>query len=1189
MRRAATWVAAVTMIATGGVTALAQTPAPAPAAGATQSAPTPVATGQATTAHAAVTQAAIGGKLHGTVKSGNIPLPGVTVTAQNTLTGKRYSTTSDITGAWSLTIPQNGRYVVRTQFAAFAVGSQEALLNATSHDQAVSFNLLLASRAAEQQQQEARQSGADSTGGQALRQLVGNGLQSLSLMNSLSADTEAQGGAGTAGAGAALPSIAGNSDFGGDSVAITGQTGQVSSLAGVNIDQLRDAMETARAQGLIPGQQGGLFGGAPGANSSGFGGAFGAGGFGGGFGGGPGGFGGGPGGGGGGFGGGPGGGFGGGGGRGNFRGFDPAQPHGAIFWTGSNSALNAEPFSLQGQAQEQPASGSNRFGLTLMTAPFIPHLTKPSGKDSLFFTLSGTRSSSPEDEYGTIPTDAERTGDFSATGAPAIYDPTTGKQFAGNAIPASRITAQALALLNYFPQPNLPGDTQNYHLLTTAQSNTTQAGVRYMRSIGGQLQQGRRGGGGGRRNQNQGLRQSVNVNYNWSHSASDLVNLFPQLGGKMASDSYSVQAGYTVGYHRVTDIFNASWNRSNSHTTNFFTGVNDIATDDGIYGPGGGPLNSSPLNYGLPSVTLSDLTGLSQQQPSLSLAQTISFSETLSWIHGKHNVRFGGDYRRVHRDFLGGSNSTGSFTFTGLFTEAPDTSASTSASPTTGSALADFLLGLPQSTSIDSSIAKSYLRDNVYDAYALDDWRMLPSLTVNYGVRYEFFAPYTEKYGHLGEVFTDPTDAFTSVSEVQSGASSAGLPHSLVYPFKVAFAPRLGIALRLPKSTVVRAGFGMNYAVGEYATFANEMAHEPPFANVQTNNVTLNANGSGPPPCATTLPTTCSSLTDGFPAPDSVGNYALNPHYSMPYVEVWNLDVQKALPWGVVLNVGYNGSKGNHLDITSAPRATPAHPLTNPTSQVFTYDQATAFSKFSAGTVRANKRLTHGFAVGANYQYGHSIDDASSVGGTSVRVAQNWQNLDAEEGNSSFDIRHQVSGTYLYELPFGKDKFWLTTGTASHIMEGFSVSGSYGFATGLPLTPSYAATVSDVNCGTAGSGRPNRVAGVSLTGGGQSQSHWFNPAAFATPATVTGYPCAVFGTAARNSIAGPGSITNNMSLSKTLQLGDTRSMEIRATAANVFNTVQFAGVGTSVTLPTFGQVTSVGSMRSFNFLARFRF
>jgi hypothetical protein len=1157
----------------GAMSFLAQTP---PAAGVPD---TSTATPSTAASQVVSDQSITGGKLHGVVKSGAISLPGVTVTAQNTLTGKRYSTTSDITGAWALTIPQNGRYVIRTQFAAFAQGAQEAVLNATSHDQAVNFSLILASRAAQQEQQQEGQSAQVS---QAIRQLAGNGAQSLNLLNALTSDTEAQ--AGSAGAsGAALPSAAGNSDFSSDSVAISGQAGAVSPLAGVDVDRLRDALETFRAQnpgqeGNIAGAAGGLFGGGGGQ------GGFGGGGFGG------------PGdlGGGGGFGGGRGG-FGGGG-RGNFRGFNPGQPHGAIFWIGSNSALNAEPFSLRGQPQEQPASGANRFGLTFISAPYIPGLTKPSNKDTMFLTLSGTRSSSPLDEYATVPTDAEKSGDFSAAGLPAIYDPTTFHQFmsngVANVIPSTRISPQAAALMKFFPEPNLPGPVQNYHLLSTAQTNTTQAGARYMRSIGSSplLGSGGRGGlgGVGRRTQtNQGLRQSINFNYNWSHSAKDNVNIFPELGGKTSSQSNSAQAGYTLGYHRLTSISNASWNRSNGQTTNFFTNGTDIATQLGILGPDDTALNPSPLNYGLPSVQMSNIQGLSEQQPSFSVAQTITLSETLSWIHAKHNLRFGGDYRRVHRDFLAGSNATGTFTFSGLFTE------DASGDPATGSSLADLLLGLPQETSLDSAINKSYLRDNVFDAYAMDDWRVLPSLTLNYGVRYEFFAPYTEKYGHLADLDTNPSEGFTGTTEVQAGGSGAfngKLPDSLVFPFRTAFAPRLGLAWRVPKlkQTVVRAGFGMNYTVGQYASFATKMAHQPPFADEQTNQ---EATTSGQPTsaCARTVPNTCLSLAEGFPAPDIDGNYALDPHYFLPYVETWNLDVQKRFPWGIVMNIGYNGSKGNHLDITSAPRATASSPNTNPNNLIFDYDQALAFSKFTAGTVRVNKQLTKGFAVGANYQYSHLIDNASSEGTSSSVGAQNWQNLNAEEGNSSLDQRHKVSGTYLYELPFGPDKFWFTSGTASHILEGFSISGSYTFATGTPLSPYYAAEVSSVACGTAGTLRPNVNAGVPVNVGGGSLKQWFNTAAYSEPAANGAYPCEVFGNAARNSIAGPGTITNNMALSKTMNLGETRSMEIRATINNAFNTVQYSGVDTNVASPTFGQVTSVGAMRSFQFTARFRF
>ncbi len=1126
----------------GGLTAWAQVPVPSPAppetTAGTTSAPVPKAVPQAAAAPNSIAppvpvQILTGGLLHGQVKSGSTPLPGVTVTAQNTLTGKRFSTTTDINGGWSLHLAQNGRYVIRTQFAAFAQGSQEAVLNAASHDQTVNFDLLLASRAAAQVQMQEQ---STDQAAQAIRQLAATGVQNLSLVSALAEGTDTQAGASnlSGSAGAALPSIAGNSDFSGDSVAISGQSGTVSPLAGMDMDRVRDAMETVRT----------LMGG-PGGNFAGTGGGlFGGGGFGG-----------------------PGGMMGGAGGaRGNFRGFKPGQPHGAIFWSGSNSAIDAEPFSLHGQSQQQPASGTNRFGITFMSAPYLPGVTKPSGKDAVFLTLSGQRNSTPSDQYATVPTDAERTGNFA--GQPTVYNPATGQPYLNNQVPVS---SQAAALLKYFPEPTpgLVNDLQNYHLLTTAQSNQTQAGVRYMRSLGKNASLiGGRGNGGGRRSQqNQGLRQSINFNYNWSRTAADNVNLFPELGGKNSSDSNSLQAGYTLGYKKITSIFNASWNRSQSQTTNFFTNGVDVATETGILGPNNTALNASPLNYGLPNVTLSVFTGLNQQQPNFSVAQTLSFSETLSMIHGKHNLRFGGDYRRVHRDFLGGSNATGTFTFTGKFT---------------GSSLGDFLLGEPQETTIDAAAAKSYLRENVMDVFATDDWRARNYLTLNYGIRYEFFAPYTEKNGHLAFVDTNAAAGFTQTAEVQAGGASSingKLPDSLVYPFRVGFAPRVGMALRLPKQTVLRAGYGINFTNGQYASFATSMAHQPmvnapSFVNEQTNE----AATAG-----------ALTLANGFGAPDTVGNYALDPHYRLPYVQVWNLDVQKTLPWGIVMNAGYNGSKGTHLDIKSAPRATASSPLTDPTNLVFSYEQPVAFSNFNAGTLRVNKRLSGGVAVGASYVYSHSIDDAGTLGGASTIVAQNWQNLQAEEGNSSSDQRQKVSGNYLYELPFGKDKFWFTGGTASHILEGFSVSGTFSFATGTPLTPSYPAAISDVAHGTAGTLRPDYSAnGISPTTGAGSLKKWFNPAAFTQP-TADSYGNA-FGHVSRNSITGPGAVQNNMTLSKTMQLGDTRSMELRATANNIFNTVQYSGVDTSLTSPTAGQVISASNpMRQFNFMARFRF
>ena len=270
------------------------------------------------------------------------------------------------------------------------------------------------------------------------------------------------------------------------------------------------------------------------------------------------------------------------------------------------------------------------------------------------------------------------------------------------------------------------------------------------------------------------------------------MNIFPQLGGKSASDSDSVQAGYTVGYHRITSIFNVNWNRSNSHKTNFFTNTSiNPAAVGGIIVP-----NNAPLELRAARHSLSQLQGLSETQPNFSISQTISFSEVLSWIHGKHNLRFGGDYRRVHRDFLAGSNATGASL---LLACSPRTLPMAQAVPGTGSSLADFLLGLPQSTTLNSSLAKSYLRDNVYDAYAMDDWRVLPSLTLNYGVRWEFFAPYTEKYGRLADVATNPDRGIHQRDRSAAAGASTACPTSLVYPWHKAFAAARGLAWRVPK------------------------------------------------------------------------------------------------------------------------------------------------------------------------------------------------------------------------------------------------------------------------------------------------------------------------------------------------------------------------------------------------------
>ncbi len=1088
-----------------------QTPPVAASAANPPSAPTPAADVK-------------GGTIRGQVKSGSVPLPGVSVTATNTLTGKKYSTTTDINGNFEMTIPQNGRYVLKTDFAGFAGATKEALLNATNRDQKVEFAVVLASRAEAQDAKEA----ASTT-----QQSSGRGAQNLSLLGALAGAVQA--GAGGEISGVQLPSAAGNADFSADSVAVSGQAGTTNPFAGIDMGQMREQMENQRQQqslSQVPGQTNG-------------GGGFGGGGFGGG-----------------------GGGFGGG--RGfNFRNFKPNQPHGAIFWNGGDSALNAQPFSLTGHPSEQPAYNSNRYGLTIIGQPYIPKLTKPNPKETLFLTLYGQRNSSPFDQYATVPTLEERAGDFShfvdqQGNLIPIYDPTTRQPFADNKIPIDRLSKEAESLLTYIPPPNLPGSLQNYRRQTTQETNTTRLGVRYIRTLGASTSQ--IPAFLAQFANSSGLRQSINANFNYSHSASDRDNVFAELGGKVSADDYALTVGYTLGFGKLTNNFSAGWNYAQSQLTNFFTGTEDVATEIGILGPDGSPLNSSPLNYGLPSLVLSQFSGLNQTQANLRLTQTISVSDSSSWLHGKHNIRFGGDFRRVHLNLLGGTNATGTFYFTGFATQAPGSGDNGTGNSNSGSALADMLLDVPQESTIQSPQQKAYMRANVWDAFVQDDFRVLSNLTLLYGLRYEYYSPYVETNDRL--VNLDPNSDFSEVVPVYPngvGPYSGKYPRSLIDPVRTAFAPRVGFALRPLKNTVVRGGYGINFTTGQYANFIQDFAYQPPFANVQTNQVTQGAQ---------------ITLSDGFPAPQSVGNFSANLHYTLPYVQVWNFDIQRSLPLGIVLNMGYNGAKGTHLDITSAPGRTA---LESTSGVYYNYENSVAFSNFNAAVVRARKRLQNGVALGVTYTYSHSIDNAGSIGGTSTVVAQNWQNLVAEEGNSSFDVRQKASGDYLFELPFGPEKKWLSGGGwISHTFSNLSLSGDFTFATGLPLSPRYGAAAADVARGTAGSLRPDIVPGASVTAGGRSLTHWFNPLAYTAPAQL-------YGNSSRNSIAGPGVISNDMSLSKTFHLGETRSLELRATANNVFNTVQYATVDSQIDSRTVGQVTSAATMRQFSFVGRFRF
>jgi hypothetical protein len=492
------------------------------------------------------------------------------------------------------------------------------------------------------------------------------------------------------------------------------------------------------------------------------------------------------------------------------------------------------------------------------------------------------------------------------------------------------------------------------------------------------------------------------------------------------------------------------------------------------------------------------------------------------------------------------------------------------------------LLGLPQQTGVTAGLNKIYLRANVLDWYVNDDYRVKSNVTLNFGLRWEYFSPYVEKYNRLTNL--NHNADFSQISQVCATTApgcALGSPRSLVNPDRTMYSPRLAIAWapksKYTKQTVVRASYGINYKTGQYAAFAGSLAFQQPFAVTQTNTVSSAASPTG---CAFGQMT----LANGFNCSTQTtqSNFAVNPNYRLGMVQAYNLDIQRSLGMGVVLNVGYTGAYAGHLDMQRAPNRT-ASGVLNPSANQFTYEDSVAYQRSNALAVNARKRLQKGISLQATYVYSHSIDNASSIGGSGRCCAQNDADLAAEESNSSFDVRHKLTGSWIIELPFGPNRAFLNKGGVwAKIMDGYSVSGTYTLATGMYQTPNYAGTPIEIAVGSQGSLRPNLVPGQSIKGAG-TLKHWFNTAAFVAP------PVGTYGNASRNSIELPGTVAVNGSLSRTIPMGDTRSFEVRITANNVFNTVQYSGVDTQINSGTFGQVTSAAAMRSLSYVARFRF
>ena len=873
------------------------------------------------------------------------------------------------------------------------------------------------------------------------------------------------------------------------------------------------------------------------------------------------------------------------GGRGaNFR-----QPkiQGSVSETYSNSALNARNYSLTGETLPKPLQIGDSYSFTLGgVLPFFKAptaattgqrgsagssagRTRTGGQPSWIFTYSGTRNRSADDILTTVPTDLERAGDFSQTFVQAsVVDPATGQRtvvsqpvqlYLNPNDPSSRFTKitsinpVAGQLLQFIPRANIPCAANqpcvnNYSLERSIPSTTDQ--------ISGSIS---------------GIRltstDNVAVNYSMRRGTSLSPSTFPGLD---TTKSLPGQQIGISGTHRFQPRLVSNWritlNRTRVETSNAFAYKQNVEDALGIAG-----VSQDPINWGPPTISFTDYGSLSLAAPTLRQNQTFTASGGLNKIGTKHSIRSGGDISWGQRNLHTDPNGRGTFSFNGYATILFDAQGRQVSG--TGNDFADFLLGLPYSTSrqyVDPTVNPNgnsiYLRNRSWDLFVLDNWRLSSGLTLNYGLRYEYSGPTFEKYNRL--VTLDAAPDFSQVARVfpdEKGPESGQYySRSLVNPDRNDFAPRVGIAWK-PKTGspfVFRAGYGIGYN-SSYGSIVNNLIDQAPFAVTQN----LSSDRSNP-----------LTLQNGFPVNPALtvlNTYAIDPNYRPGYAQQWNLDVQMQISRLYILVVGYNGAKGTGLGVERAP--TPPSGVSN-----FIFQTNGGSSIYHALTVQVQRRYSHGFSIRNSYTFSKSIDDAP--GG----VAQNDADLSAERALSNGDRRHVFTTQYTYELPIGQNRKFFAGSSAKllNFIGGWSWNGDMTLQSGSPLTAVYApSNGSSTGAALYNSLRPDATGvPVALPRDKRTWLNYFNAAAFAIPAGP-------YGTAGRNTITGPGAFLTDLNFRKSFRLDEDNRRRIDFTwqVTNLLNHANWAGIGTTINALNFGQVTSVGQMRKMTVNLRVTF
>lgn len=850
------------------------------------------------------------------------------------------------------------------------------------------------------------------------------------------------------------------------------------------------------------------------------------------------------------------------------------EVHGDVYEFIRNSALDARSMN---DPSRIPHLVQNQFGGAL---------GGPIQRNKTFFFVNyeGFRLSNGVSRVETVPTPAERIGDFSQSGR-TIYNPFSSHPnpnfdptkpaspsnpkvirdpFPNNTIPQQMLSPVALQVLNALPLPNItPGmdgmgmgtsagpDSNNYLDLRTNRNSSDQGTVRIDHNFS-------RG-------------DSLFARYSLGREADFTPQNLPGFG---AFDNNQAQ-NLTVSHTHIISptAVNSFWfglSRLSMHRYSENNFTNDYVSQLGIQGVGFGGKGA----WGMPWFAVQGYDGIGDSfaaTPVKAWDTVLQVGDIWNRQMGRHSLKVGGDYRRFFWPMWGFFQNRGFYQFTNGFTTR------TATNDGTGAALASFLLGLPVVKQRQAGIPDMDLRQWYGEAFIQDDWRVTENTTLNLGLRYEYMgALYDTRSYKRGSNLT-----FVDGQPMIFVAGQGGYPSGLLFTNHLNFAPRLGLTHAFHGSFpfVVRASYGIFFTPVDMNTWCNQR-HNIPFVfpeTRQSDNFIPGLTGFdfGPPILGKTV----------------VSFAAFDPHSAAQYINQWSLSLQKALPGNTVIEVGYQGSRGYHLQrahlINNAPPGpgpiNPRRPYktltfipgttfpsgldvasdVSPVSAINILEN-TAQSWYDAGWVDARRRSSHGLTFLANYTYAKNLTNAPDFRSPmdESAIPQNNYDLNAEKGLAC-DVRHRFVASVVYALPG-----WKKNAVLDRLTSGWSLATVYQAQSGFPFTVSVFGDTA--NAGTLLGENPiraNATGQAVFPSGTRTAAHWFNPASFVAP------PAYQFGNVGRNTVEGPGMQLMDVALTREFHLMERLGLQVRGELFNALNHTNLGTPNRFVNTPQFGTIT----------------